>query len=243
MRSIEYKDLTAKKNYWDSIPNEIKVRDRYRPYRYYYDDKPFTGSILDKFESGKPKYVGAFKNGYAQGFWKYYQPNNLLEQEGSFIDGYVDGEWKFYDKRGKENLKVRYTKVGKTVLADTLFTVNSEGERKEWLSNRILVKYHSGLVKYDYESDSASGRYLDERGKVIWEIKDYVLSNYVSGEKIFIINKGVNRSAYLTLLKHYTWTKEQITTFDSAYRITVYPFIEPKEHFNTLRLFNVKVEN
>lgn len=222
--AVSYSQLTAKRNYWDSIPGRIKVHDRARPYRYYMNGDPYTGKVEDYYSPGKPKFYGALKNGYAVGPWKYYQSNDSLEQEGAFDDsGYVTGEWRFYDRRGKEDTRLSYKRNGRYVSTDTLMVIyHNTGLRKECTKDSIYTYYPGGATKSKMTADGSSGREWDARGNMIAETKDYICRNNVTHKVTYFIAQGKHKKAYEELLDHKpSWTDEQKEAFKKATSVTL----------------------
>ena len=223
--TIIYTQLTAERNYWDSIPGKLKVRDKCRPYRYFLEGNPYTGKVEDHFTSGKPKLSGAFKDGYAEGFWKYYQQNDSLEQTGAFENGYVNGEWRFYNRKGKEDTRLFYKRSGRDVSADTLMVVYEDGSRKEWLKDKIICSYRNGNRKYEISADGSDGTFWDINGAVTAEMKDYIRKDKITDETTFYIAQGKHQKAYKELLDYRKtkWTREQKESFETANSVTIKP--------------------
>ena len=223
-RTVRYSQLTPEKNYWDSIPGKVKVRDKNRPYRYYLDNKPYTGKVEDFYSSGRPKLKGAFKDGYAEGPWIYYQHNDSVDQAGSFENGYVIGEWKFYDRFGKMDTKLRYHSFHDKrsyITADTLFVRYEDDSKKEFLPDKVICTYPNGQKKSEISNDGATGTLWDKNGKVIATMKDFVLKDLETNSVTYFIAKGKNVIAYQELIKKHQWTEQQKEAFKNANKVKV----------------------
>ena len=226
METVTYSQLTAEKNYWDSIPGKIKVRDKNRPYRYFLGNSPYTGKVEDFYKPEKPKLQGTFKDGYADGLWKYYQQNDSLEQTGSFENGYVIGEWKFYDRHGKMDTRILYHafKDKRSFIAsDTLFVKYDDGSYKELQKDKVMAYYYNGHPKNQLSLDGSSGTFWDINGQVTDEMKYFIKKNVLTKETIYFVNKGKNPIAYKILLESEHWSEYDLEMFTRASAVTTYP--------------------
>lgn len=244
--AVHYNQLTAQKNYWDSIPGRVKVRERWRPYRYYLNDAPYTGKVADSFASGKPKLSGTFEDGYAVGPWKYYQENDSLEQQGSFDSGYVKGEWRFYDKEGKEDTRLIYKRNGRNISADTLIVTYNDGSRKEWKKDKTCLYYPNGRAKAEVSLDGSTGTWWDINGQMTGEMKDYVKTNYLTEETTYYVAQGKHKITLTKLtLAFPQWTEDQLNLFAKANSVTLTPISAGPQnpHVGFTRAFNVSVDS
>jgi antitoxin component YwqK of YwqJK toxin-antitoxin module len=245
--TVHYNQLTAQKNYWDSIPGRVKVRDKWRPYRYYLNDELYTGKVADSFASGKPKLSGAFEDGYAVGPWRYYQDNDSLEQQGSFDSGYVKGEWRFYDKEGKEDTRLIYKRNGRDVSADTLMVVYDDGSRKEWTKDKTRISYPNGKTKSEVSLDGSTGSFWDINGQQTGVMNDYIKTNYLTHETTYYVAQGKHEKAFSRLmLAGWIWTEDQLNLFNKANAVTLTPMgtgtQPPTIMSGGSRGFNVSIE-
>jgi len=221
---VPYNQLSEEKNYWDSIPGRVKVRDAARPHRYYLYNEPYTGRVEDTLSTSKPKLSGAFKDGYPVGPWRYYHLNASLSEEGSYDnDGYMSGEWKFYDNAGEIAKKVIYKRNGHYLSADTLLMVYKDGSRKEWAKEKIHLYYPNGKVEAEVSPDGSTGTWWDESGQVTWKMKDYIKHSEVTDETIYYVARGKNQKAYQALLDCWKWSDRQKEKFANASSVTVIP--------------------
>lgn len=226
---VIYDQLRAEKNYWDSIPGKLKVRDKYRPYRYYLNNDLYTGGIRDTTPSGRLKLVGSFKEGYAEGPWTYYHLNGTLDQVGSFEQGYVTGLWKFYDNRGEENARLFYKRDKRNIITDTLMVVNKDCIRKEWVKDSTYTYYADGSLRSRETNDGSAAKWWDRHGAVMAEMKDYVKHNKQNNEKTFYVYQQKNKIAYEALLKAYPWDDREKRGFPFANVVTLTPDPHPIE--------------
>ena len=239
---VTYNQLTAQKNYWDSIPGKIKVRDHARPYRYYLNDNPYTGQVEDQFAPGWPKLIGTFKDGYAAGLWKYYQENDSLEQTGSFDNGYVTGEWRFYDRKGKEDTRLVYKVKNHLTFADTLMVVYSNGIRKEWHKDSICQFYANGRKKSAMLTDGSYGNAWNNNGDIVSSTTAFVTKDFEKKATIFYVAHGKHpeaMAAFRSAFDEKFWTPEEKKAFPNANKIIMYStnIIDPKGYG-----FSIKVE-
>ena len=224
LSSVKFDQLTAEKNYWDSIPGKVKVRDKYRPYRYYLDGDPYTGKLSDSTPSGKLKTTGSLKDGYPEGPWVYYQYNGALDQTGSYEEGYMKGEWKFYDKKGNEKTRLVYTRKNHEMIADTIIVTYKNGYRKENTKAGFAEYYPDGRhQKSEISADGSTGIYWDMQGNIIAEMKDYIKGNRQTNETTFYVAKGTHKKAMDSLLAYEKtkWTEAQKFDFENATSVKI----------------------
>ena len=64
------------------------------------NDEPYTGAISSKFENGKNKIIGQYKDGKRVGSWTFFYDSGSKKEEGNYLDGSMEGEWISYSKDG-----------------------------------------------------------------------------------------------------------------------------------------------
>ena len=60
------------------------------------NDEPYTGAISSKFENGKNKIIGQYKDGKRVGSWTFFYNSGSRKEEGNNLDGNMEGEWISY---------------------------------------------------------------------------------------------------------------------------------------------------
>ena len=236
---ICYAQLRPEANYWDSIPGKVKVREKYRRYRYYLNNDLYTGKVMDTTPSGRLKLTGAFKEGYQEGPWIYYHLNGTPDAVGSYENGYVSGEWKCYDNRGQENARLLYKRHERDIATDTLMVVYRDGCKKEWLKDSMICYYPNGNKKYEMSRDGSTGTFWDINGPVLAEMKEYIKKMKFTDQTIYYVASGKHKVAYDALLKSYHWSDKDKDLFAKADVVTT----DPVDRFSPKNIsFSVKVE-
>ena len=64
-------------------------------------DKLFTGFVVFKYDNGKIKSKGSFKNGMEDGYWVDFNQNGSLFSKGNYTKGLPHGNFKFYHENGE----------------------------------------------------------------------------------------------------------------------------------------------
>lgn len=122
--------------------------------------------------NGAPYFVGEYKNGDADGSYKWYGPGGQIITEGNFIDDERDGLWKWYDINGKITSEGNYDygatdgtwkdywDNGKVSYQRSYLIGSQEGD---------LIRYHKNGqtdMQGPYLSDERNGtfNYYDETG-------------------------------------------------------------------------------
>jgi hypothetical protein len=221
---VSYSELKAEKNYYDSIPGKVRVRDYFCSYRYYLDGDPYTGRVEDYFRAGHPKLKGSFKDGYPTGRWLYYLDNDSLQRAGEFENGYAKGEWNFFDKKGTKIQQLIYTVKGRHVSTDTLIITYDDGSHWEKRDSSFYHFYPDGKTAYILNADGSAGTFMDKNGNVTAEMTDFIKKNLITHEITYYVNHGANEKAYRALIASYDkWTEAQKLDFIGANSVTVGP--------------------
>ena len=77
-------------------------------------EKPFSGSVNKKYQSGQIELKGIITNGKKDGFWTEWYENGQKESEGTYKDGKEDGLWTDWYKDGQKAMERTY-KDGKRI--------------------------------------------------------------------------------------------------------------------------------
>ena len=96
----------------------------------YYDinsEEPFSGLIINKYESGQKRTKGYLTNGKEDGIWTWWYENGQKEKEVDFLDGILDGLSTEWDENGLKWLETTY-KDGKGISSKRW---NEDGSVKE----------------------------------------------------------------------------------------------------------------
>ncbi len=148
-------------------------------------DELFT--LTDYHFNGNISFTGEYKNGDANGTFKWYGPGGQLITEGAYIDDEKDGSWKWYTIDGKPESEsiyefgrangtwTNYYDNGKPEIVRTFLLDDQEGD--------LIRYYKNGQVdmKGPYQGDERNGafNYYDETGQL--QIVKYYTNGQVIG--------------------------------------------------------------
>jgi hypothetical protein len=99
--------------------------------------------------------------------------------------------------------------------------VYKDGCKKEWLKDKMVCYYANGKEKYEMSRDSSSGTSWDEKGAVLTDLKDFILTDHSTGAITYYVAKGKNEKALKALLAKHQWSSEQIADFKNANKVRV----------------------
>jgi len=71
-------------------------------------EKPFSGSVNKKYQSGQIELKGIITNGKKDGFWTEWYENGQKESEGTYKDGKEDGFWTEWHFDGQKESEGTY---------------------------------------------------------------------------------------------------------------------------------------
>jgi antitoxin component YwqK of YwqJK toxin-antitoxin module len=111
-------------------------------------DKPFSGSILTKYESGQKKTKGYLKEGKWEGLYTEWYKNGQMRYEGTYKNGKEDGLCTGWYENGKKKSKGTFK--------------DGDGLEIWWYENgqkQVEGTYKDGELK--------SGKYWNEDGSPI----------------------------------------------------------------------------
>lgn len=132
-------------------------------FRYYYQNKPYTGKIIDYHFNGKKEEEGMLEDGWKTGPFKRY------DEDGNFYST------RTYTKEG-DSLSVIHTDAAGIVFRTELFRTDESSERQWWYANgklkkTVSIKKHRS-VEVTYHSDgrikdslTTWNRFVKRRGK------------------------------------------------------------------------------
>ena len=88
---------------------------------------------------------GKLVNGFAEGWWKYYQPNGLIAAEGNYIKGEMDGKWTTYVAVDRYEKQLGAQQVD----ADKKLFVASFNYKLSDITHYKSGKKHGEFIEYD----------------------------------------------------------------------------------------------
>lgn len=65
-----------------------------------YENKPFTGYLIESYNNGKPKTWITMKGGQANGSWQEWLENGNLRYDANWKEGKAQGLWKYFHDNG-----------------------------------------------------------------------------------------------------------------------------------------------
>lgn len=99
------------------------------------EQSPYSGKVFALHSNGIKRLEGEYKNGRADGDWKFWYANGSIEQEGKFREDGAIGKWTYSDTAGKKTCEAEYLGGKKN------------GSYKTWYANgrpKIERKYRDG---------------------------------------------------------------------------------------------------
>ena len=72
-------------------------------------DKPFSGSIFSKYESGQKNIEGFLRNGKPDGLQTIWYENGHKESEETWKEGKENGLWIYWKENGKKSYEETWT--------------------------------------------------------------------------------------------------------------------------------------
>ena len=124
------------------------------------NDEPYTGAISSKFENGKNKIIGQYKDGKRVGSWTFFYDSGSKKEEGNYLDGSMEGEW------------ISYSKDGIIVSKGEFISSRKNGLWKYWYNNGKKEE------EVQFVDDKRSGK------STTWfsDGKQKIASNYIAGK-------------------------------------------------------------
>lgn len=65
-----------------------------------FENKPYTGYLIESYANGKPKTWITMKDGLANGPWQEWLENGNLRYDSTWKDGKAHGLWKYFHDNG-----------------------------------------------------------------------------------------------------------------------------------------------
>ena len=161
------------------VPNytifDIDTLLRWQNGVYYYNNKPFSGSIISKYQSDTLKCIASYYQGKRHGVTKTFFTNGKLESERNYKNGigygrhfgyWENGNMKFdfiyyYDKR--EGLQKQWYENGNQYYELSFTDDKENGMQKAWREN--------GKPYINYEVKDGK-RYGLQKSKLCYTLKD-----------------------------------------------------------------------
>jgi antitoxin component YwqK of YwqJK toxin-antitoxin module len=103
------------------------------------DSIPYTGIYLCKFDNGKNKIEGSYKNGKFDGNWTTWYDNGQKESEVNYKNGKFDGLSIWWNKRGQQIRQKEYRNGKLDGKFIEWFQFNGEIKREENYKNGLLI--------------------------------------------------------------------------------------------------------
>ena len=82
--------------------SEIKIKIENNEVKFYKKTKPYSGKIIDLYESGNLKSEFSTLDGFKNGDFIQYHENGLIQTSSNFKDGKLEGEFKSLYNNGIE---------------------------------------------------------------------------------------------------------------------------------------------
>ena len=89
--------------------SEDQLVEREGVYYKKFSPTPFTGTLVEFYETGQLEGRENLKNGLLQGDFVVFYENGQLEERGNYKDGERDGLWEEYEENGQLLMKGNYT--------------------------------------------------------------------------------------------------------------------------------------
>ena len=125
-------------------------------------DKPFSGSILTKYESGQKKTKGYLKEGKWEGLYTEWYKNDQMSLEGTLKEGKPDGLSTSWYENGQrkgettfkdgieDGLSTKWYENGQKKTGGTIKNGKQDGHITDWYENgqkKIEINYKNGGVE------------------------------------------------------------------------------------------------
>jgi len=94
---------------WGCSTDFESLQERNNLYYKVNSDKPFSGSILSKYESGQKNIEGFLRNGKPDGLQTIWYENGHKESEETWKEGKENGLWIYWKENGKKSYEETWT--------------------------------------------------------------------------------------------------------------------------------------
>lgn len=130
-----------------------------------------TGEYKDMYPNGKPRFIGNYLNGKANGKFTFYHPNGQIHSAGDYVNGKMNGEWLAYFENGKLDYKSMYNYGDQEGIYISYF---EDGQK----STESTYKYdeREGLLTRYYENGKVRYTQNYKNGELDGESRYYVPS-------------------------------------------------------------------
>lgn len=173
--------LKADREY-EERPWQDKVADKYRPSKYYYYGRAYTGKVAGITRKNKYTFKGEMKDGFASGTWQYFFSDGKVEQQGFYENGFVKGEWTKFHKNGKKRVVTYHSIKDEKPATDTVGIYYNTGELFWKLSNdTVKTFYKSGLIQ-SIATRTQPYYYVlyNDKGNAVIELKNSTKTTFTS---------------------------------------------------------------
>ncbi|MCL2327901.1 MAG: hypothetical protein FWC39_05235 [Bacteroidetes bacterium] len=94
---------------------------------YFYEEKPYTGMVYEKYENGSIGLWGELKNGKREGVWTYWYRSGTKKRETTFVNNQKEGTTYYWHENG-------------SLAKEITFRANQNIDQKLWDNSGTRLK-------------------------------------------------------------------------------------------------------
>jgi antitoxin component YwqK of YwqJK toxin-antitoxin module len=155
-----YSCANIEANYKTELYSTADITLTYKQGIMYRNDKPFTGTVFNLYNTNDTADIISYLNGKEHGSWKKYYPDNKLKEIRQFSNGQKTGKLISWWPNGAKQMEYNFENG------------EYQGTCTEWNNNGIMVKqmnynagHEDGSQKMYYDNGNIRSNYVIKNGR------------------------------------------------------------------------------
>lgn len=131
------------------------------------EEEPYSGKVIEFYDSGQKKQEKNFENGKLHSAYVYWYPNGSYHIQGNYINNKKDGFWQYWHKNGQKEKECNYNNDKMNGLNIEWFPNGQKRIKSNYTDDELVGKYTSW---YENGQKKATGKFNDSSIKAgIWQ--------------------------------------------------------------------------